>query len=147
MGSLDVNVNISGTFGGETLRYSDKRTITTGDEKADFIALVADNDTSVTLWTAAASPLGSFQAVIIIVDPNDDYADAAAAAKLDIEFNGASDSIAFTVRREAPLILTTDDIGSDQDNVDEVIDQIKAKNTNAEGVGDVEVRVILLGNA
>ena len=146
MASLGFNINIDITIGGESLRYSKKRTLTVGSTKADFVTLVEDNDTKVTLWDSTASPITSFAALVIVVDPNGVYADNAAEAKLDIEVNGTTDGVAFTVRPECPLVLTSDDIGSDADNVDEVINQIIAKNTNADAVGDVEVRVIIFGN-
>lgn len=145
MASLSIYTVLEVTIGGEKLRAVRNTTLTVGDEKFDQKGLVADNNTTVTLWNAANSPVDSFTTAIIIVDPDNVYADNNAAAKLEIEFQGnGTDVIAFTVRREAPLILTTDDIGSDVDNIDEVIDTIRAKNTNAEAAGDVAVRLILL---
>lgn len=148
MATLTINTIGEITIGGEKLRFSRYSSISVGDTKFDQKALVADDNTTATLWTAATSPIASFTTAIIIVDPDNVYADNAAAAKLEIEFQGdGTDVIAFTVRREAPLILTTNDIGSDVDNIDELIDTIRAKNTNAEpaeGNSDVAVRLILL---
>ena len=145
MATLTINTIGEITIGGEKLRFSRYSSLTVGDTKFDQKALVADNNTTVTLWSVASSPIASFLAAIIIVDPDNVYADNATAAKLEIEFQGnGTDVIAFTVRREAPLILTTDDIGSDVDSIDELIDTIRAKNTNADAIGDVAVRLILL---
>lgn len=145
MATLDIYTVLSLTIGGEKTRIVRDSTLTVGDEKFDQTATVADNNTTVTLWAAANSPVGAFTTAIILVDPDNTYADDAAAAKLEIEFQGdGTDVIAFTVRREAPLILTTDDIGADVDSIDEVIDTIRAKNTNADAAGDVSVRIVLL---
>lgn len=145
MASLSIYTVFTATIGGEKLRAVRETTLTVGDEKFDQKALVADNNTTVTLWAAANSPVDSYSVAIIIVDPDNVYADNASAAKLEIEFQGdGTDVIAFTVRREAPLVLTSDDIGADVDSIDELIDTIRAKNTNADAAGDVAVRLILM---
>lgn len=145
MATLNIYTVLDLTVGGENMRVRRAGTRTVDGVKFDQKNSVADDNTTVTLWAAASSPIASFSMAIIVVDPDDVYADDAAAAKLEIEFQGdGTDTVAFTVRREAPLILTTDDIGSDVDSIDELIDTIRAKNTNADDAGDVAVRLILL---
>lgn len=143
MASLSIQTTIQCTIGGETLRFSDKRTLTVGEQKHDAKVTVADNDGTAVLWGASSSPIDDFTALVIIVDPDDVYADNAAAAQLTIELAGSSDKSTFRVRREAPLILAADDIGSDIDNLDQTIETITAKNENADGVGDVGVRILI----
>ncbi len=145
MSSMSIYTVITGTVGGEKLRITKKTNRTVGVEKFDQIRTILDNNTKETLWAAAASPISSFSMAIIIVDPDNVYADDDAAAQLVVEFQG-SGSTAFStmVRRESPFVLTTDDIGSDADSLTELVDTIIAKNTNADGAGDVTVRVVLV---
>ncbi len=96
------------------------------------------------LWSAATSVIDSFTTGIIIVDPDNTYANDAAVPVVTVEFQGAGTGIAaFAVRRETPFVLSADDIGADIDNLDELIDTITAKNENADDAGDIEVRIIL----
>lgn len=145
MGSLSIHTVITGTIGGEKLRTTKTTMRTVGAEKFDQIRTIADNNTKETLWAASSSPISSFSTAIVVVDPDNVYADDAAEAQLVVEFQGdGATAFSAMVRREAPLILTTDDIGADADTLTEVIDTIIAKNTNADDAGDVAVRLILL---
>jgi hypothetical protein len=143
--TITTYTTVSGTIGGEAIRVSKLANLTTGDAMVSQTVVVPDDNTTVTLWNAAQSPITAFSMCVIDVDPDNAYLDNAAAAKLEIEFQGSgATAVAFRVRREAPLILTTDDIGADVDSINQIIDRIVAKNTNADGIGDVAVRVILI---
>lgn len=144
MGTVSIHTVITATLGSEKVRTVRNTTKTIGSQKHDQIATVADNNGEAILWSAATSPIDTFSMAVIQVDPDDTYADDAAVPVLTIEFQGDGTAISsFAVRREAPLILTSDDMGADIDNLDEVIDTITAKNENADDAGDVDVRIIL----
>lgn len=140
MPAITVYTTIEATAGGEVIRYSGKRTLTTGDRKYDLRATVADDNTIETLWT---SNVHNFEFLMIVVDPDNDYEDGDAAAELTIELAGSSYTQSVRVRREVPFMLGANDLGDDIDSLDQVIQTIKAKNENADGVGDVDVRLIL----
>lgn len=147
MPTVTIDTRIEVVLGGETKLINHERShTTTGSGFFDQSFTVLDNDTSVTLFDIANSPLTALELVVIEVDPDNVYTDAATEARLTIELGGATDVISLRVRREAPLVLTAEDIGSDKDNLDESILTIKAKNENADGVGDVAVRVLLIGS-
>jgi len=145
MASINILTKITGSIGGEKVRVSKDTNLTVGVEKFDQVRTVADNNTKETLWAAASSPISSFSVAIVVIDPDDVYADNSSIAQMEIEFQGSgTTAFAARVRREAPLILTTDDIGADADSIAETVDTIIAKNVNADGIGDVSVRVILM---
>lgn len=147
MASVSINTTITSTIGGEEVRFSAKRALTAGDAKHDLKAIVADDNGTAVLWASASSPITDWDIAIIVVDPDNVYADGAAAAQVTIELAGSTDTIALRARREAPLIISADDIGSDIDNLDETIETITAKNQNAADAGDVAVRILLFSAA
>ncbi len=147
MPAVTIDTRIEVVLGGETKLINHKRVhTTTGKAFFDQSFTVLDNNTSVTLFDIANSPLTALELIVVDVDPDNVYADAATAAQLTIEIAGATDKISLRVRRETPLVLGADEIGSDKDNLDEVIKTIKAKNENAQDAGDVAVRVFLIGS-
>lgn len=131
--------------GGETVRFSGARTRLVGGRKYDVLATIEDDGGSDTLWT---SGVHRFDWAAIIVDPNNLYADNDPAAKVTIELSSASYSTAVEVRRESPLVLTSNMLGPDSDvALSEPITRIGAVNHNADGDGDVEVRTLLFSAA
>lgn len=143
--TMSIYLVVDGAIGGERIRVSKNTTRTVGDDAYIQTVTVPDDTGSKTLWAAASSALTAFSMCIIEVDPDGVYADDAAAAKLNVEFQGSgATAAAFTVRRECPLVLTTDDIGAAAATISETIDTIIATNTNAADIGDVSVRIILL---
>jgi len=144
MATLSIHTVFSATVGGEKVRVVRNTTRTIGAQKHDQIVTVADNNGTAILWSAATSPIDTFTTAIIIVDPDDTYANDATVPVVTVEFQGSGTGISsFAVRRETPFVLSADDIGDSIDTLDEVIDTITAKNENADDAGDVAVRIIL----
>lgn len=156
MPSATINFLLDVQFGAERLRVEREAVFTIGDVKYDAQFNLVDGaqpTSQATLFDASVQThIANWVLGIILVDPEDDYADAAAVPIVAVDFTGdAIDTPAFQVRRECPLVFTSRAAGGTAGNglaaIDGNITRIRARNNNAGTTpdSDVNVRILLLG--
>lgn len=122
------------------------RVRTTGTDRHQAEALVVDSGGIKTIWVSGDSGLTTFDFGEVQVDPYGDLADGAADAELVLEIASASYVIGLQLPLEVPMRIPgkiTDDV----DGALEDVDQIRVKNNNADGDGDLKVKLVLFGRA
>lgn len=146
MPSVTVTSHLLRAVGSDQNALESRRVRTVGADRHVAEALVVDNGGIKTIWVAGDSGLTTFDFGEIQVDPNGELADGAADAELVLEIASAS----YVVGMQLPLEVTLRIPGKITDDVDgalEDVDQIRVKNNNANGDGDLQVKMVLFGRA
>lgn len=146
MAGVTVTSHLLSDFGADRNRLESRRVRTTGTRYYSAETNVADNNTTVTLWSTGDGGLGTFDFGEFQIDQNADLDDGADDAELILELASATYTIALRCHREVPMRIP-DQITDDVDGALENVSQIRVKNTNADGDGDLRCKLVLFGRS